>query len=61
MITKVVPMSCNDYILLSSYLQQDASGNEQTSKVNLERYILPGINDIVPNENGERSRDKRNQ
>ena len=61
MITKVVPMSCNDYILLSSYLQQDASGNEQTSKVDFERYILPGINDIVPNENGERSRDKRNQ
>ena len=61
MITKVVPMFCNDYILLSSYLQQDASGNDQTSKVNLERYILPEVNDVVPNENGERSRDKRNQ
>ena len=28
MITKVVPMSCNDYVLFSSYLQQDASGTE---------------------------------
>ena len=47
MITKVVPMSCNDYVLLSSYLQQDASGAGQTSTVNLGRCILLGVNDII--------------
>ena len=34
-------------MLLSSYLQQDASGTGQTSKVNLGRCILLGVNDII--------------